>query len=109
MTTEDDVPNLALQNRKEACGCARAGRGRPCCGGERGGLGVLLPPALHLGEPQASPHRLPQEDHPQTPLRPQQGLLCRSGTAEEAACPPALVMRPGSVCSLPTGATSRSV
>lgn len=68
VTTEDDVPNLALQNRKEACGRARAGCGRPRCGRERGGLGVLLPPALHLGEPQVSPHCLPQEDHPQTPL-----------------------------------------
>nr|XP_058911892.1 DNA fragmentation factor subunit beta isoform X4 [Kogia breviceps] len=92
---ESRIRSYLREDREEAHGRPHAGRGRARRRGERSGLGVLLPPALHLGEPQVSPRCLPQEDHPQTPLRPQQDLPSPGGAPEEAACSPAPVTQPG--------------
>ncbi|XP_021088202.1 DNA fragmentation factor subunit beta isoform X1 [Mesocricetus auratus] len=73
-----------LDHIEEAHRGAHTGWSHP---GRAGGeLGVLLPSAFHRREPEAGAHRLPQEDHSQAAVRPQQDLPAPETVQEEVAC-----------------------
>lgn len=90
---QQHVAALSLQDRKETRHRPHPGRGGRRPRRPRSGLGVLLRAALHLGEPEARPHRLPQEDHPPPQLRPRQDLQAPGPAEGEAGRPQAPVTR----------------